>query len=237
MNSPEDIPWPEDEVSRGGWWQVPDKDKTGNIQQQSSGGQRAGLGWVWWLGQDGVLKFDNDDIKIWLCVNTDVSKYNIGNIRILTRDSAFWRTLSCFENKILKLMFVVLDNLFKISSSQWRQRLDLREKERIVMRLSVQKRWLVKKWILPFFQIVYIFKAKVSCCFLCKEPLVAFDSGCPLKSKLLQSQHTFLEVLSKLFQKENLASHLTNAEFSNSSLCFKCKPLVEDLFRLQHQVC
>ena len=80
------------------------------------------------------------------------------------------------------------------------------------------------------------FKVKVSCCFLCKEPLVAFDSGCPLKSKLLQSQHTFLEVLSKLFQKENLASHLTNAEFSNSSLCFKCKPLVEDLFRLQHQV-
>jgi len=79
-------------------------------------------------------------------------------------------------------------------------------------------------------------KVKVSCCFLCKEPLVAFDSGCPLKSKLLHSQHTFLEVLSKLFQKENLASHLTNAEFSNSALCFKCKPLVEDLFRLQHQL-
>ena len=86
------------------------------------------------------------------------------------------------------------------------------------------------------FIIVSILKVKVSCCFLCKEPLVAFDSGCPLKSKLLHSQHTFLEVLSKLFQKENLTSHLTNVEFPNSSLCFKCKPLIEDLFRLQHQV-
>lgn len=90
--------------------------------------------------------------------------------------------------------------------------------------------------LLLFYMFLHL-KVKVSCCFLCKEPLVAFDSGCPLKSKLLQSQHTFLEVLSKLFQKENLTSHLTNAEFSNSSLCFKCKPLIEDLFRLQHQVC
>ena len=45
-----------------------------------------------------------------------------------------------------------------------------------------------------------------------------------------------MEVLSKLFQKENLQSHLTSSDFSNSALCFKCVPLVEDLFKLQHQL-
>ena len=71
-------------------------------------------------------------------------------------------------------------------------------------------------------------------CFLCSESFI--DVGTPMKSKLCNSQHTFLEVLTKLFQKENLQSQLVTTDFSNCSLCFKCVPVVEDLFRLQHQL-
>ena len=45
-----------------------------------------------------------------------------------------------------------------------------------------------------------------------------------------------MEVITKLFQKENLQSLLTDTDFSNSSLCFQCKPLIEELFRLQFQL-
>ena len=57
-----------------------------------------------------------------------------------------------------------------------------------------------------------------------------------MKSKLCNSQHTYMEVITKLFQKENLQSLLTDTDFSNSSLCFQCKPLIEELFRLQFQL-
>ena len=64
---------------------------------------------------------------------------------------------------------------------------------------------------------------------------MAFDSGCPMKSKL-SSTHSYLQVLTKLFQKENIQDELTGTDYSNSALCFKCKPLLDDLFRLQHQL-
>jgi len=79
------------------------------------------------------------------------------------------------------------------------------------------------------------FKKVKLCCFLCKSPF-SYDSGCPIKSKLCNTNHTYLEVLTKLFQKENFQTSIATADFSNSALCFKCKPLVEDLFRLQHQL-
>ena len=143
-----------------------------------------------------------------------------------------WSTQFCFDNsKVFNIVFNHCLHQENIRSAMTESR-SPRKRKNSDEAESAKKVTIAKFLLLSS----YIFKARVSCCFLCKGPFIAFDTGCPLKNKLLNSQHTYLEVLSKLFQKESLASHLTSTEFSNSALCFKCKPLIEDLFRLQHQV-
>merc|ERR1711936_596219 len=55
-------------------------------------------------------------------------------------------------------------------------------------------------------------------------------------SDIGSSQHTYTEVLSKLFAKEQLPPSLTDKDFSKGLLCTSCTDLVGDLFRLQHEL-
>ena len=57
-----------------------------------------------------------------------------------------------------------------------------------------------------------------------------------MKNLIITTQHSYREVVTKLFQKERLQSYLDQSDFSNENLCSKCVSLVDDLFRLQYQL-
>jgi len=59
---------------------------------------------------------------------------------------------------------------------------------------------------------------------------------CEISSRIGSSQHTFSEVLTKLFHKEKLPASLTENVASSGLLCTSCTDLVGDLFRLQHEL-
>lgn len=75
-----------------------------------------------------------------------------------------------------------------------------------------------------------------TCCFLCRENISPSDSGSSMKNLIITTQHSYREVITKLFQKEHLQSYLDQSDFSNENLCSKCVSLVDDLFRLQYQL-
>lgn len=73
------------------------------------------------------------------------------------------------------------------------------------------------------------------CCFLCGTGIKT-SGKCEITSKIGSSQHTFSEVLKKLFSKEKLPASLIEKDTSNGLLCTSCTDLVGDLFRLQHEL-
>ncbi len=202
-----------------GSWQEQDRKYSAAVLWRTESWPGLGL----MTGSGWHFNFANDDIKIWLCLYV-VSENVIGNIRILTRVSAFWRTQSCFENKIFNLFCLSWQFVQNISLTMTETRSPRKRKNSDETGCSkkVTNNYKGQCILLLFYMFLHL-KVKVSCCFLCKEPLVAFDSGCPLKSKLLQSQHTFLEVLSKLFQKENLTSQSSNGKSWELSYFFTTK--------------
>ena len=77
-------------------------------------------------------------------------------------------------------------------------------------------------------------KESIFCC-LCRVEIPS-GGGSPLKKKIGSSQFSYLEVITKLFQKERLQSYLDQADFSNENLCVECGHLLDDLFRLQYEL-
>ena len=75
-----------------------------------------------------------------------------------------------------------------------------------------------------------------TCCFLCHENISPADSGRSMKNLIIKTQHSYREVITKLFQKERLQSYMDQSDFSKENLCSKCVSLVDDLFRLQYQL-
>lgn len=73
------------------------------------------------------------------------------------------------------------------------------------------------------------------CCFLCGNSIKT-SGKCEITSKIGSSQHTFSEVLNKLFNKEKLPASLIEKDTSKGLLCTSCTDLVGDLFRLQHEL-
>ena len=57
-----------------------------------------------------------------------------------------------------------------------------------------------------------------------------------MKNLIVKTQHSYREVITKLFQKEHLQSSVDQSDFSNENLCSKCMSLVDDLFRLQYEL-
>lgn len=72
-------------------------------------------------------------------------------------------------------------------------------------------------------------------CFLCGNNIKT-SGKCEITSKIGSSQHTFSEVLNKLFNKEKLPASLIEKDTSKGLLCTSCTDLVGDLFRLQHEL-
>jgi len=72
-------------------------------------------------------------------------------------------------------------------------------------------------------------------CFLCAKSIKT-SSKCDITAKIGSSQHTFSEVLTKLFNKEQLPASLLEKDFSKGLLCTSCTDIVGDLFRLQHEL-
>jgi len=75
----------------------------------------------------------------------------------------------------------------------------------------------------------------VGCCFLCDKNVE--PNATSLKAKLngFKTGYTYLDVLTKLMQKEKLQELLLekDADFSNRRLCAQCVKHMEGLFRLQ----
>ena len=71
-------------------------------------------------------------------------------------------------------------------------------------------------------------------CFLCRKP--AGSSKHQTTNTIGNTQYTFADVLEKVFKKEQLPPKLTDQDFSKGVLCFGCKDMVDDLFRLQHEL-
>jgi len=78
-------------------------------------------------------------------------------------------------------------------------------------------------------------KEDYPCCFLCGTGIKT-SGKCEITSKIGSSQHTFSEVLNKLFNKEKLPASLIEKDISKGFLCTSCTDLVGDLFRLQHEL-
>jgi len=78
-------------------------------------------------------------------------------------------------------------------------------------------------------------KIVIPCCYLCGTD-VKTSRQCEIKSKIGTSNHTFAEVLTKLFHKEKMSTILSDEEASTGVLCKSCTDLVENLFRLQHEL-
>ena len=57
-----------------------------------------------------------------------------------------------------------------------------------------------------------------------------------MKKKIGSTQHTYHEVITKLFLKERLQTYLEQEDFSYEVLCSECGLLVDDLFRLQYEL-
>jgi len=72
-------------------------------------------------------------------------------------------------------------------------------------------------------------------CFLCANAIKS-SGKCIITDNIGSSEHSFSEVLRKLFNKEQLPKSLTNKDFSKGNLCTSCTDLVGDLFRLQHEL-
>ena len=67
-------------------------------------------------------------------------------------------------------------------------------------------------------------------CFLCGNLLkLCFD----LTEHVEGSEHTFSDVLAKLFSRERLPASLARKDYSQGLLCTDCRELVKNLFRLQ----
>jgi len=71
-------------------------------------------------------------------------------------------------------------------------------------------------------------------CFLCEK--LGTDSTCSITDTIGTTPFTFTDVLRKLFKKEQLPAQLTKKDFSTGLLCSGCKDLVDELFRLQHEL-
>ena len=57
-----------------------------------------------------------------------------------------------------------------------------------------------------------------------------------MKNLIIMTQHSYREVITKLFQKEHLQSYVDQSDLSNENLCSKCVFLVDELFRLQYEL-
>jgi len=68
-------------------------------------------------------------------------------------------------------------------------------------------------------------------CFLCSKPE---PSKCSIS--IGSSEHTFAEVLAKLFKKEKVSTKVSEKDLLKQLICKECKDLVEDVFNLQHQL-
>ena len=77
-------------------------------------------------------------------------------------------------------------------------------------------------------------KESVRCC-LCREEILS-GSGSSMKKKIGSTQHSYQEVIIKLFLKERLQSYLEKNDFSSEFLCLECCLLVDELFRLQYEL-
>ena len=68
-------------------------------------------------------------------------------------------------------------------------------------------------------------------CLLCRK-----SEGSKCSQPIGTSENTFAEVLSKLFHKERLPTKLDEKAISKELLCRECRVLVEEVFKLQHEL-